>query len=64
VDAINGFDELDREVMIAAIVADKRLHRILPLLDMSYTSRVGELCYFDGDGDLTHTLGSRNGVRQ
>jgi hypothetical protein len=63
-DAINGFNELERQAMIAAIVADPRLHCILPLYDMLYTEREGGLWYYDEEGTLTHTLLSRRGVRQ
>jgi len=42
-DAINGFNELERQAMRAAIVADPRLHCILPLYDMLYTDKEGEL---------------------
>jgi len=42
-DAINGFNEMERQAMRAAIVADTRLHNILPLYEMLYTYRVGEL---------------------
>ncbi len=63
-DAINGFNELERLAMRAAILADPRLHRILPLFDMLYTDREGELWYFDEDGNLMFTLRSRRGVRQ
>jgi len=31
---------------------------------MVYTDKVGELWYFDEDGNLTHTQKSRRGVRQ
>jgi hypothetical protein len=50
--------------MSAAIVADPHLHCILPLQDMLYTDRDGELWYFDEDGNLSHTLSSRRGGRQ
>jgi len=63
-DVINGFNELERRAMMAAIVADPRLHCILLLYDMLYTGRVGELWYFDEDGNLSHTLPSRRGGRQ
>ncbi len=33
-DVINEFNELERQAMMAAIVADTRLHCILPLYDM------------------------------
>jgi hypothetical protein len=62
-DAINGFNELEREATRAAIVADPRLHCILPLYDMLYTDREGELWYYDESGVLTHTILSRQGVR-
>ena len=62
--AINGFTELEREAMRDVIVANTRLHRILPLYDTLYTNRVGELWYFDEAGSLSHTLGSPNGVHQ
>ena len=42
-DAINGFDELERMAMRADILADPRPHRILPLSDMLYTERDEEL---------------------
>ena len=58
-DAINGFNELERLAMRAAILADPRLHRILPLFDMLYTDREGELWYFDEEGNLMFTLRSR-----
>ena len=61
-DAINGFNELEREAMRAAIVAGPRLHFILLLYDMMYTDREGELWYYDENGVLTHTLLSRRGV--
>jgi len=64
VDAINGFNELERLAMRAAIMADPRLHRILPLCDMLYTDREGELWHFDEDGNLAFTLQSRRRVRQ
>jgi hypothetical protein len=54
-DAIDGFNELERHAMRAAIVADTRLHCILPLYDMLYTERDGELWYFDEKCNLTHT---------
>ncbi len=40
-DAINGFNELERQAMRAAIVADPWLHCILPLYDMLYTDKEG-----------------------
>ena len=54
-DAINGFNELERLAMKPAIVADPCLHCILLLYDMVYTDRVGDLWYFDEDGNLSHT---------
>jgi hypothetical protein len=51
-DAINGFNELKRQAMRAALVADTRLHCLLPLFDMMYTDRDGELWYFDEEGVL------------
>ena len=54
-DAINGFNELERATMQAVIVVDPRLHFILPLYDMVYTDKKGELWYFDENGVLTHT---------
>jgi hypothetical protein len=63
-DAFNGFNELEMEAMRAVIVMNTVLHRVLPLFDMVYTYRVGELWYFDEDGKLSHTLGCRKGVRQ
>jgi len=48
----------------ADIVADVRLHNILPLFDMLYTERVGGLWYFDEEGILTHSFESRRDVRQ
>jgi hypothetical protein len=42
-DAINGFNELERLAMRAALVADTRLHYLLPLFDMMYTDKDGEL---------------------
>jgi hypothetical protein len=54
-DAVNGFNELESHATRAAIVADPRLHCIFPLYDMLYTDRVGELWYFDEDGNLSHT---------
>jgi hypothetical protein len=63
-DAINGFDEMERHTMRASIVVDVRLHNILPLFDMVYTARVGELWYFDEEGELTHSFESRRGVRR
>jgi hypothetical protein len=62
-DATNGFNELERHVMRAAIVADTRLHCLLPLHDMLYTDMDGELWYFDEEGNLSHTLPSRQGAR-
>jgi len=62
-DAINGFNELERHAMRAAIVTGTRLHCILPLYEMLYTDRDEELWYFDEEGNLTHTLLSRRGVR-
>ncbi len=63
-DAINGFNEFERHATRAAIVADKRLHCILPLYELSYTDRVEELWYFDEYGNLTQILQSRRGVWQ
>jgi hypothetical protein len=63
-DAINGFNELERQEMRIAILADPCLHRILALYDMLYTDMVGELWYFDEDGKITHTQQTRRGVRQ
>ena len=62
-DDIDGFNELERQAMRAAIVADTRLHCILPLYDMVYPVGEGELWYFDEHGNLSHTLPSRRGVR-
>jgi hypothetical protein len=42
-DAINGFNELERQAMRVAILADPRIHYILALSDMMYTERMGEL---------------------
>jgi hypothetical protein len=42
-DAINGFNELERHATRAAIVADPRLYGILALYDMLYTEIEGEL---------------------
>ncbi len=58
-DAINGFNELERHATRAAILADPRLHFIVPLYDTEYTDRVGELRYFDENGHLSHTQLSR-----
>ncbi len=58
-DAINGFNELEWQAMRAAIVADMRLHCILPLYDMLYTDKEGELWYFD---DTSHTHSGLEGV--
>jgi hypothetical protein len=63
-DAINGLNEMERHAMRAAIVADTRMHGILPLYDMMYTDIVGELWCFDEDGNLIYSLESRRGVRQ
>jgi hypothetical protein len=63
-DAINGFNELEREAMHVVIVPDKHLHRILSLYDIMYTGRDGELWYFDEDCNLCHTLSSRTSMRQ
>ena len=63
-DASSGFNELERQATRVAILADPRLKCILALYDMVYTDRVGELWYFDKDGNLTHTQQSRRGVRQ
>ena len=63
-DAINRFNELERLAMRASILADTRLHCILPLYDMLYIDREGELWYFDEDGNLAFTLLSRRGARQ
>jgi len=62
--AINGFNELERHAMRVAILAEPRIHCILALYDMMYTDRVGELWFFDEDGNLTHTQQPRRGVRQ
>jgi hypothetical protein len=35
-DAINGFNEMERQAMRVAIGADVRVHNILPLFDMLY----------------------------
>ena len=50
--------------MMTAIVANPHLHCILPLYDMLYTNMEGELWYFVEEGNLSHTLPSRRGVRQ
>jgi hypothetical protein len=42
-DAIDGFNELERWAMRAAILVNPRYHCILALYDMLYTERVGEL---------------------
>jgi hypothetical protein len=63
-DAINGFNELERHAMRAAIVANPRLHCILPLYDMLYTDREGELWFFDEEDNLTHNQASRRGAWQ
>ena len=42
-DAINGFNELEWQAIRVPIVADPRLHCILPLYDMLYTDMEGEL---------------------
>jgi hypothetical protein len=39
------------------------MQRVLPVYDMLYTNIVGELWYFDEDGNLSHTLESRKGAR-
>jgi len=46
-DSINGFNELERQAMRAPLVADTRLHCLLPLFDMMHTNMDGELWYFD-----------------
>jgi len=63
-DAIDGFNELERQATRAAIVAHPRLHCILPLYDMVYTDREEELSYFNEDGKLLHTVPSRRGFRK
>ena len=63
-DAINGFNELERNAMRATIVADPRLYCIIPLYDMLYTDKEGELWFFDEEGNLTHNHASRRGVRK
>ncbi len=50
-DAINGFNKLERYVMKAAIATDPRLHYILLLYAMLYTDRVGKLWNCDEDGN-------------
>ena len=40
------------------------MQRVLPVYDMLYTNIVGELWYFDEDGNLSHTLRSRKGASQ
>ncbi len=62
-DDINRFNELERYAMRTAIVVDPRFHCTLPLYGMLYTDRVGELWYFDEDGNLLHTLPSRREIR-
>ena len=57
-DDINGYNELERQAMRAAIVADPCLHCILPLYDMLYTDREGELWFFDEEGNLMHNQAS------
>ena len=42
-DTINGFSEVERLAMRAALVADPRLHCLLPLFDILYTDKDGEL---------------------
>ncbi len=54
-DAINGFNEMDRQATRAAIETNLRLYCILPLYDVLYTDTMGELWYFDEDGNLSHT---------
>ncbi len=61
-DAINGFNEVERQTMRVAILANPRLQCILALYDMLYTDRVGGLWYFDEDRNLTHTQQTRRGV--
>jgi len=51
--AINGFNELERQAMSATIVVNPRPHCILPLYDMLYTDKDGELWFFEEDGHLT-----------
>jgi hypothetical protein len=63
-DVINGFNELERLAMRAALVADPRLHCLLPLFDILHADRNGELWYFDEEGVLRHKLFSRRGIRQ
>jgi len=63
-DAINGFIELERLAMWAELVVDTRLYCLLPLFEMLYTYKDGELWYFDEEGVLRHMLFSRRGLRQ
>ena len=63
-DTINKFNELERLAMRAALVTDTRLHCLLPLFDMMYTDRDGELWYFDAEGVLRYMVFSRRGIRQ
>jgi hypothetical protein len=53
-DVINEFNELERQAMMAAIVANTRLHCVLPLYDMFYTDMEVELWYFDEDVAASH----------
>jgi hypothetical protein len=63
VDAINGFNEMERHATRLNIVAATRLHNIFPPFEMLYNDKVGKLWYFDEEGNLTNSLESRRGVR-
>ena len=55
-DAVNGFNELERDAMRASIVAHTHMHKLLPLFDMLYTDKEGELWLYDDQGVLHGTF--------
>jgi hypothetical protein len=61
-DAINGFNEMERDAMRASIVAHLCIHCLFPLFDMLYMDRVGELWFCNENGAVFRTYHSCKGV--
>jgi hypothetical protein len=63
-DDINAFDEIERACIKVALLANPFLHMLIPLLEMLYERRSGELCFYDENGNFIDSYFSRYGFRQ
>ena len=46
-DVINAFEEIERDCIRAALLANLSMHTLLPIFEMFYERGSGELWYYD-----------------